>query len=120
MAITSLDELKHKDVDETYEENAIKSTPQDGKVITRRKFTKTRKKFSVDLVMLNNDEARDLRYFYFGNGTMLGVETTLSFSWVNPADNALYTVRFESPISMKKNSKFPDYYDVATIKLIEV
>ena len=115
MAITSLDELKHKDVDETYEENSIKSNPQDGKVISRRRFTKTRKKFSVDLVMLSNDEARDLRTFY------LGYETTLSFSWTNPADNELYSaVRFESPVSMKKNSKFPDYYDVSTIKLVEV
>ena len=115
MAITSINELKQTNVDETYEENAIKSTPQDGKVITRRKFTKTRKKFSVDLTILTDEEATFLKGFY------LDKETTLSFSWTNQADNEVYSsVRFESPISMKKNSKLPDYYDVATIKLTEV
>lgn len=112
--------LKYTNYKDDFEDNIISSQPQDGKVITRKKYTKTRRKFTVDLPPLTASEASDLNDHY------IDVEKVSSFLWnhpetINPATSSTsWTVRFTKPITIKKSAKFPDLFDVDSLELMEV
>ena len=112
--------LKYKSVEIDSEDNAIKSSMQSGLVLTRKKFTKTRKTFTVSLPKLTNAEYELLKAHYNE------VETYGSFTWTNPIvpvdqnESQIHTVRFVAPLSASKDGKFSDYYDVKSFKLVEV
>lgn len=113
--------ITYKSILTDYESNEIKSSPQDGKVIARRKFTKTRREFTVQPTKLKDADFLLLKEYYDTVGTVV------SFQWINPLynpddtnDSSLYTVRFMTPISGTKSATFPNHYDVKSFKLMEV
>jgi len=106
--------VDHRLVDESREANEIKSNMQNGKVIARKAFSKTRKSFDVTLELLTSLEARSVLDHYDS------VETILSFSWVNPVDNEVYQVRYAEPITLSKNGVQAGYERVNPFKLVEV
>lgn len=112
MAFPTLD---HKSIKITSEDNAIKSNQQSGLVITRQRYTKSRKTVSIELNKLNLTDKNTLQSFYDG------VETVLSFQWTNPDDVAqTLTVRFDAPISINKDATNATFYVVDSFKLVEV
>lgn len=106
--------LKYQGIEETREQNHISSTPQDGKVITRKKFTKTRKQFMLTLPLLSLTDVGLLMTHYDE------VEMVSSFSWAHPNAASTYTVRYSEPITYKESAVTPSLYSVNPIKLVEV
>ena len=112
MAFPALD---HKSIKITSEDNAIKSKQQSGLVITRKKFTKTRKTVTIELNKLTLDDKNTLSSFYDSH------ETYSSFQWTNPDNNSqILTVRFESPIKINKDAMNATFYTVDSFNLVEV
>lgn len=116
----SFPSVKYKSVEDSFESNIINSSPQDGKVITRKKFTKTRKKFVATLVPLDDVE-RDLLLAHYNE-----CEMVLSFQWEHPTtinpltSDKFFTVRYSEPLKITKDGKFKELNNVESIKLMEV
>ena len=107
--------LKYSTISESREKNILSSTPQDGKVITRKKFTKTRKSFELTPVLLDYDDAIALINHYDS------VEMVSSFSFSNPkGTGGTYTVRYSEPITYKESATTNGLYSFDVIKLTEV
>ena len=107
--------LKYTGISESREQNVISSKPQDGKVITRKKFTKTRKSFELTPVLLDYTDTAALMAHYDS------VEMVSSFPFSNPEGlGGTYTVRYSEPLSYKESATSKGLYAFNTIKLTEV
>lgn len=77
---------------EEWEDNTLRSDFEGGYQITRPRFTRTRRKFSI-------------KYHFLSDGDKTALETFLitvkggadAFNWTHPMTNVVYTVRFEKP-----------------------
>ncbi len=74
------------------EDNTIRSTMEDGTVVSRRKFTKIRKTFTLTWDALPNADYETLDDFLRNTAYMGAVP----FSWTNPRNGTVYTVRLKS------------------------
>ena len=98
---------------ETFEDNLIKSSMENGVVKTRPRFTKVRRSFELEWSLLNNDSKDALEQFFLSK-TNCG---SLPFKWPHPYSKKSYVVRFDGPPSF--SLKMKDYWQVS-IKLQEV
>lgn len=98
---------------ETFEDNLIKSSMENGVVKTRPRFTKTRRSFELDWQALDNENKEVLEKFFMSK-TKCG---SLSFKWLHPQSEKSYHVRFSEPPSF--TLKVNEYWQVS-IKLQEV
>ena len=76
---------------EKYEDNTIRSTMEDGSVITRRKFTRSRATFTLQYDALPIVQYTALIDF-FRNTTFMGAKP---FEWTHPETKKKYTVRLK-------------------------
>jgi hypothetical protein len=103
-------------IDTTREDIALKSKMQDGFVVARNKFTKSRKTFTLELQLIPEASftgADSLEEFYDSVGT------TVSFQWIHPLTLTSYQVRFNKPLEDSLTQKRLKYHDT-TIELVEV
>lgn len=77
---------------EEYENTSIVSKFDDGSMQSRRKFTRSRKTFSVKWNKLNKEEFVIIRDFIINVAQF----SANAFEWVNPIDNVTYVVRCTS------------------------
>lgn len=96
------------------EDNAVKSRKENGKVYTRKRFTKARKTFTVELPILETADKEALVTHFDEVGTYL------SFSWTEPLSGTVYVVRFEEPIEYTKGTGLINYWTFSPLKLMEV
>lgn len=79
-------------LEEIVEENTIRSNFEAGYELTRPRFTRMRKTFSVKYELLTNTDKQLIDNFYVqmkgGSG---------SFTWTNPITAVNHTVRFAEP-----------------------
>jgi len=88
-------------------ENAVKSEPEDGKVVARRKYTKTLTRYNLIYNNLTAADLATLKAFYDT------VETVVIFTWTYRT--VVYSVRFEEPIDV---TDLPADWHPVTVKLI--
>lgn len=98
---------------ETFEDNLIKSSMENGVVKTRPRFTKARRSFELEWSSLDSDSKELLEQFFLSK-TKCG---SLPFKWMHPHTEKTYNVRFDGPPTF--SLKFTDYWQ-ASIKLQEV
>jgi len=72
---------------------SIKSQAEDGTILSRARFTTTKKKWTMSYNNLT--EADKLLLDAFQTTVMVGA---LTFTWTNPRDDIAYTVRFAEPL----------------------
>jgi len=109
----SFPELSYKQISIESEDIGISSKKENGKVISRKKFTKARKTFAITLNIATEQHKADLETFFNEVGTYL------TFSWINPLDDISYVVRFEKPLTFSKSSDFPNYWSISNFNLVE-
>jgi hypothetical protein len=79
------------------EDPAMRTEMEGGYVITRPKHTRApRRTWPIAYQMLTDADRTTLGNFW--NTTKGG---SLTFDWTNPADGAIYTVRFKDPLQFK-------------------
>lgn len=78
---------------ESFEDNLIKSSMENGTVKTRPRFTKARKSYELSWALLHEDDKNELESFYLSK-TKCG---SLPFSWMHPSSERSILVRFEEP-----------------------
>ena len=98
---------------ETFEDNLIKSSMENGVVKTRPRFTNVRRSFELEWSLLDNDSKDALEQFFLTK-TKCG---SLPFKWLHPHSEKSYSVRFSEPPAF--NLKMKDYWQVS-VKLQEV
>lgn len=74
------------------EDTSLISKFEDGSMQSRRKFTRSRKKFSLKWNKLNQEEFETLNDFIVNVAKF----SCNSFEWINPSDNKIYIVRCTS------------------------
>lgn len=79
-------------LDEEYEDTSITSKFEDGSMQSRRKFTRSRKKFSLKWESLTQEEFVIIRDFIINEAHF----AANIFEWTNPVDNKVYYVRCTS------------------------
>lgn len=93
-------------------DNSLKSETVSGYTITRKKYSRQLKTFSVNYPAMHSGDLQSLQTFYQQcNG---GAAT---FNWICPDDNNTYTVRFDSNLMRESVSNI--YWSVS-FKLAEV
>ncbi len=92
---------------------SIRSQQDDGLIISRGRFTSIKKKFTMTFNNLN--EADKVLLDDFQETVKVGGDT---FTWTNPKDDVVYTVRFETPIELRMNNARVTHWS-ATFTLIE-
>ena len=117
MAFPSLSRNPQYSLKEEREDSTIRSTMDSGLLISRQKFTRVRKKWSLSYIMLSETDVSTLRTF---------IDTTVHggsdrFDWTNPVDGGTYSVRFDTSlptfvVTMQKNGI--NYYS-SEIALVE-
>lgn len=106
--------LEYKSVKTSYEDNEIKTKFDTGRVVARKKFTKTRRTLKLGVVITPPDLVSALATHYEDVGTVK------KFSFTNPATNEVLQVRFGTPIEYDLSSDMSGYYNVADLELVEV
>jgi hypothetical protein len=106
--------LKYNSVTVGYETNELKTKMDSGRVIARKKFSKTRREITAKTVAMTDSDV-DLLVTHFDE-----VGTVLSFSFTNPDDAEVLTVRFKEPIKYERGAYLKGHYSVATFNLVEV
>lgn len=93
---------------------SIQSQSEDGTIISRARFTTTKKQWG-DITYNNLTEADKLLLDAFQTTVMVGANT---FTWTNPRDDLEYTVRFAGLI---KYSIHPSLHGIwlASFSLVE-
>lgn len=96
-------------------EDAVIRTPMEGGYqVTRRRFTRTRRKFTLTYKNLVAADVVLLRTFY--DTTTAG--GSVSFDWTNPADSVTYVCRFSAPLSFSLDL-YGDEYRYSTEIILE-
>jgi hypothetical protein len=101
-------------IDETLAYNpSASSQMENGVVISRAKFTTTKKKWELQYSFLTAADKTLLTTLQIT--VMVGAD---KFNWTNPKDSIVYTVRFSDPIQFSAETKLPDLWQ-AKFTLIE-
>jgi hypothetical protein len=93
---------------------SIKSQAEDGTIISRPRFTTTKKQWgdiNYDFLTANDKELLE----EFQTAVMVGGDV---FTWVHPKTNVSYTVRLSAPINFTMDSENSDLWTVS-FSLIE-
>ena len=107
---------KEKDLD-----TAIKSTSENGTVVTRMPYTKIRKSFEITPVKASTKEEKDELKNLFDV-----VRTVTPFTFYHPYEDdeqgnpIQYTVRFKENIEISKDAEYAGYYVISPFTLEEV
>jgi len=72
----------------------LRNDCENGKVLTRAKYTSVPKKWAFNYTQLSNTD-KELIDVFEKTTVKYGAD---SFSWTNPIDNITYTVRFTKPV----------------------
>ena len=99
-------------LEESIPDPAIRSEFEDGTVQTRPRFTRMRRKWTLTWNNLRYADYAALRSFF---DSKRGGST--SFSWTNPLDNGMHTVRFSGELTAKTTER--DFLNIS-VKLEEV
>lgn len=78
-------------IEETYEDNTIRSPLEAGYELTRPRYTKLRKRFRVRYVWATQDTKDAIENFY------QTVQCSEIFEWTHPKEGTTYNVRFVNP-----------------------
>jgi hypothetical protein len=84
---------------EDREDSVIRTKPEEGYQITRRKYSREKRKFTLEYKNLTQTD-KDLLTTFFD--TTVGI--IKPFSWTNPSTSALHTVTFTRPMSFNLDS----------------
>jgi len=96
------------------EENiGIVSKKENGLIISRKRFTRSRKEFVVKYITLEETEKAAIIAQFEAVGVYL------TFSWTNTDNDVAYTVRFKRPISWEANARIPNRWTFQDIELVE-
>ena len=79
-------------LDDEIEDSTIRSEMDDGTVVTRLRFTKIRHTYTLNWDALPDADYQELVTFLTETVKM----GALSFSWTNPRDSTVHTVRLKS------------------------
>ncbi len=93
-------------LEENYEENTLRSPMESGVVVTRPRFTRTRKRFTVRYSYLTETEVLSLQNFEKQMGG------SYPFSWTHPRTNTVYQVRFATTLQYRIITN-PDMWSVS-------
>ena len=93
--------------EETVEYKTLKSPAEDGYIITRPQWTKSKRGWHLTYNALTNSDYQTLKGFF--ESSTLGA--AISFNWTNPTDNTSYVVRFKDD-SLKATLKAFDIWSV--------
>ena len=99
-------------LEETTPDPAIRSEFEDGSVQTRPRFTRMRRRWTLSWANIKKSQYEILRDFYMNQKG-----GSLSFSWPNPMNCVMFTVRFVGELTAKTTEV--DFYAV-TVKLEQV
>ena len=99
-------------LEETTPDPAIRSEFEDGSVQTRPRFTRMRRRWTLSWANIKKSQYEILREFYMNQKG-----GSLSFSWTNPMNGGVFTVRFVGELTAKTTEV--DFYAV-TVKLEQV
>lgn len=99
-------------LEETTPDPAIRSEFEDGSVQTRPRFTRMRRRWTLSWANIKKSQYEILRDFYMNQKG-----GSLSFSWPNPMNGVMFTVRFVGELTAKTTEL--DFYAV-TVKLEQV
>lgn len=111
-----IEKIKEKDLD-----TAIKSTSENGTVVTRLPYTKIRKQFTITPTKVSTYEEMNEVYSLFEV-----VRTVSPFTFTHPSkkdvDNnpVQYTVRFKDNIEIDEDANYAGFYIVNDFVLEEV
>jgi hypothetical protein len=92
---------------------SIKSQFEDGAVLSRARFTTTKKKWNVQYNYLTDTDKSLLETLQ--ETVMVGADT---FNWTNPEDSSTYPVRLAEPIQFKMEPRELDLWE-ARLTLVE-
>lgn len=106
--------LKYSSVKVTYEDNEIKTKFDTGRVVARKKFTKTRRNIVAKVVLTTSSLLNDLITHFDDVGTVK------KFSFTNPDTNEVIQVRFSKPIEYTKTTQVQNRYAISDLELVEV
>ena len=87
-------------IEETVGNPAIRSEMESGIVLTRARYTRTRRVWTLTWANLRGGNYRTLRNFYVAKKG-----GSLSFSWTHPIENITITVRFNGDLTAKFTEK---------------
>ena len=82
-------------LEEVFEENTLRSPMESGITITRPRFTKVRKRFTLRYSYLTETEILSLQSFEQEMGG------SYPFNWTHPRTNISYQVRFTAPVQYR-------------------
>lgn len=99
-------------LEETTPDPAIRSEFEDGSVQTRPRFTRMRRRWTLSWGNIQKSQYEVLREFYMNKKG-----GSLSFTWVNPMDGGVFTVRFVGELTAKTTEK---YFYAVTVRLEQV
>lgn len=92
---------------------SIRSQFENGTVLSRARFTSTKKKFTVTYNFLTAGDKTSLETLQ--ETVMVGAEP---FNWINPKDSVAYSVRLSEPFNFKLEPNDPDKWAL-TFTLVE-
>lgn len=93
-------------LEETTPDPAIRSEFEDGSVQTRPRFTRMRRRWTLSWANIHKTQYEELSNFYRSRKG-----GSLSFTWTNPMNGGVYTVRFVGELTAKTTEV--DFYSVA-------
>jgi len=86
----------------------LRTETESGVVLTRKQFTKTRKKWNFNYTTLSNTDKGLIENFEISVG--YGADT---FTWICPTTSVSHTVRFKTPVQYNYASNLNNEWDVA-------
>jgi hypothetical protein len=97
--------------------STIRSESEAGYVITRPRYTRTRKRWSLKWAMMSASDYTSLETFF--NETTIGGAN--SFTWDHPITGTIYTVRFaEDELSFNLSTPGVSGFYEGSVTLLEV
>jgi hypothetical protein len=101
---------------EDREDSVIRTKPEEGYQITRRKYKRVRRKYTIPFKNLNSNDVDLLRTFY-NTGTNGGINP---FEWVHPVSLTTLTVTFAKPPIINTDVYGNNYRYSTELDFIEV
>jgi hypothetical protein len=87
---------------------SIRSQMEDGTIISRAKFTSTKKKFTLQYLNLTDNDKALLENMQ--EEAMVGADL---ITWTHPKTEKVYLVRLEKPLLFKMHNDDPTKWDVS-------
>jgi len=110
----SMPSIKYRSITIEYEKNELKSKFDNGAVLARKKFSKTRKTIIANPTLLTQSNISDLVDHFEEYGTVY------PFEWTHPQTLASYTVRFKNPLKYSVDAEISTMFKVDPFQLEEV